>query len=172
MARVVLSFRSCFVTGSLLESRTGSILMSAEDHPLAQTIVSLLEKAGTRVFVLRALTDQEATPSWPVPSLASVRGTTLGAVEEPSSSMPRMAVRDGKLVPIPRDQWVTVRLEEQVDALLDLGPSSSKTIAPIPPTICADRAYIEQRLQRIALAGLPPAESERLKQFCTAQTRK
>ena len=86
--------------------------------------------------------------------------------------MPRMAVRDGKLVPVPRDQWVTVRLEEQVDALLALGPSSSKTIAPIPPRICADRAYMEQRLQRIVLAGLPPGEAERLQQFCAAQTGK
>jgi hypothetical protein len=142
------------------------------DEPLAQTVVSLLEGAGTQAFVVRTAGDSR-TPaegfsmtSWPVPSLAIVRGTTLGASDEPSSQMPRMMIRESQLVPVPRQEWLAVPLEEQMDAILYLGPASTVRTVPIPSTVCTDRAYIEVRLQRMTVAGLPKPVIDHLKTFC------
>jgi hypothetical protein len=42
-------------------------------------------------------------------------------------------------------------MEEAYDAVLYLGPPSSITDAPFPPTLCADREYVQMRRQRLAL---------------------
>ncbi len=137
--------------------------------PEAQTIVSLIEVAGTRTVVIRtagaSMTPIAGMDAWPVPSIALVRGTTLGATFEPSGDLPRSSIQNGRLVPIPREQWRTMRLEDQIDAILYLGAGPAKEPA-IPRTICADRAYIETRLKRMALVGMPPPMAERLRQFC------
>ncbi len=137
--------------------------------PQAQTIVSLLAADGIRTFVVRVAGDPtmpaDGMASWPVPSLALIPGTTLGAANEPQGALQRMTMRDGQLVPVPRDQWINVRLDEQVDAVLYLGPPSTSTFAPIPRSICSDKAYIETRLRRMALVGSPRG-AERLKEFC------
>jgi hypothetical protein len=75
-------------------------------------------------------------------------------------------MRDGRLVPIPRDEWRSLRMEDQFDALLYLGPPSAITRSRLPPALCADPAYMKMRLERLALVGGPPGEAERLKQYC------
>jgi len=57
-------------------------------------------------------------------------------------------------------------MEEQIDAVLYLGPASTRRLAPLPASICADRAYVDVHLRRMALAGLPPSEAARLKELC------
>ncbi len=135
------------------------------DHPLAQTVISLLRRNGVRPFVVVAMNEQDGVTSWPVPSIARLRGTTLGAQPMPEQTQTRMSVRDGKLVPIPRQQWITMRMEDQFDAVLYLGPASLR-VTPLSPTICADAAYVETHLQRMAIAELPPKETDRLRQLC------
>ena len=70
-------------------------------------------------------------------------------------------------VPLPREQWVWRRLEDIVDAILYVGPHH--TAAPIAPDLCADRAYIKMRLDRIALIGLPQGEADRVKRLCNVK---
>jgi hypothetical protein len=64
----------------------------------------------------------EGVAAWPVPSLAVMRGTTLGAIDFGSLSRglgsARVAVRNGQLTPLTRDEWKTMRMEDQFDALL------------------------------------------------------
>jgi hypothetical protein len=130
----------------------------------AQTMVSILERTTpTRVFSVWWEPDlakvlPEAA-SWRVPTLAVVRGTVLGAVDFARysvSPMPRASVRDGKFVPIPREQWRPLPMEDQFDAVLHLGPSAATTAAtPYSPDMCKDRAYLEERLRRLTLGGLP-----------------
>ncbi len=89
---------------------------------------SLLERSGpTRVFTIWAhprLADIQAdVASRRVPSLATVRGTVLGAVDASSFvgegiGRYRFAVRDGRIMPIPRREWRTLRTEDQLDAVL------------------------------------------------------
>jgi len=157
--------------------------VAVSDGPAA-TIVSVLEQSGaTKVFSIWTATDtdlrdlQPNVATWSIPSLANLRGTVLGAVDfstyYPSTQFPlattRVAVQDGKIVgPIPRDQWRSLKMEDQFDAVLYLGPKSSITVErrPLSPALCSDPEFLPKRLARLALAGLPPIETERLKQLC------
>ena len=134
--------------------------------PLAETVVSLLAGAGVKTLVVTTIGERDAVRGWPVPSLAFIRGTTLGAENVPQGSRPRVSIEHGAFVPIPRGQWVELRMEEQIDAVLYLGPASTRRLAPLPASICADRAYVDVHLRRMALAGLPPSEAARLKELC------
>jgi hypothetical protein len=148
---------------------------------LLATVVSALEQSGskTKVFSIWTATDadlsdiQSDVSAWRVPSLAVVRGTLLGAADfnqyVPSITN-RVAVRDGQLAPISRDQWRSLKMEDQFDAVLYLGSRSAITVSPVRPSpaVCADPTFIEKRVARGALAGLPPFEIDRLKQLCAA----
>lgn len=144
----------------------------------AQTIVSILEhNTPTKVFTIwgaddRAPAVQGDVSSWRAPSLAVIRGTSLGAADFAvfssfGSTATRFAVRDGQLMPLSRDDWRSLRAEEQFDAVLYLGPSSAMTQSRLPPTLCRDPAYMEMRMRRIALAG-PRVEADKLTQYCAA----
>ena len=66
-----------------------------------------------------------------------------------------LTVRDGKGVPVPRDQWRSLRMEDQVDAVLYLGSPSEITYSRLPPALCADAEYVAMRLRRLTMSGLP-----------------
>jgi hypothetical protein len=134
------------------------------DHPLAQTVISLLDRAGVSTFVVTTVGARDEVRSWPAPSVALVRGTTLGAEDVPQGSLPRVSIQDGKFVPIPKEQWATLKLEDQIDALLYLGPVP--THIDLSPTVCSEPEYVKTHLERMALAGLPPSVPERLRKLC------
>ena len=142
----------------------------------AQSIVSLLEAGGTPVFTVRAdgeLTRWQAdTASWKPMTLTIVRGTTVGAADfsDFDGVSERYRVRgEEDFVPLPREQWVSRRLEDIVDAILYVGPERTRTSAPIAPDLCADPAYIKMRLDRIALVDLPQGEADRVKRLCNVK---
>jgi hypothetical protein len=60
----------------------------------------------------------------------------------------------------------TLPVEQQFDAVLYLGPPSTRTALELSPTICTIPGYVDTRLRRIALAGLPSSEAKKLKDFC------
>lgn len=145
-------------------------------HWQAQTIVSLLEGTTPTKVLTIWQQDLEKLPvdasSWRIPSLATIRGTALGAADfalyYPSLTT-RFTVLDGKIVPIPRDQWRSLRAEDQLDAVLYLGPRSAMTDRPshqIPPALCAEPGFLDMQLKRIALSGVPQFEADRLKEYC------
>jgi hypothetical protein len=149
---------------------------------MAQTIVSLLERNHkTKVFTVWGAGLEKVqldVTSWPVPSIALLRGTVLGAADFGTtftSPRVRFSVRDGKLERVPQDQYRTLSSEEQLDAVLYLGRASdaSTTAMDIPRALCTDPAYMSMRLGRIALMG-PPAKAvaDELKQHCAAETAK
>jgi hypothetical protein len=126
----------------------------------APGIVAQLEKAGiTKVFTIHPETRMDLTAlqpdvaSWPKPSLAVLKGTLLGAVD--FSSAPRQK---------------QVRMQEQFDAFLYLGPPSAMTMAQLSHSLCTDRAYMEMRLWRLSLlpppGGAPYNPVDQLKQYC------
>jgi hypothetical protein len=154
------------------------------DGPAA-TVVSALEQSGaTKVFSIWTDTDSVLTQlqpdvsAWPIPSLTMVRDTVLGAPDfvnyYPVGRYPmaanRMEVRNGKILgPVPPDQWRSLKMEDQFDAVLYLGPRSSITVPQSRPSadVCADPALLEKRLARAALIGMPQVEVDRLKQLCS-----
>ena len=143
-------------------------------HPLTHTIVSLLEREGVKVFTVwgnsRADlgTLQPDIASWPRPSLTLVRGTVLGAADFEffyGLPMPRMAVNEGQVSPLPREEWRTLRMEDQFDAVLYLGPPAAMTTAELPASLCADAEYMKMRLGRLDAEG-PRIEADRLRKHC------
>lgn len=143
----------------------------------AQTITSWIEGAGGKVFVLfgdgaGVESIQPEIARWPQFSVALVRGTRLGAADfaviNPAET--RYAIKGPeRFEPIPRDQWRTRRVEEQVDAILYLGKGSTQ--APLARTLCEDPDYARMRLARIALIGLPAAEGDRVRRLCGLGSR-
>ena len=99
-----------------------------------------------------------------------VKGTTVGAADfsDFDDVSERYRVRgEEDFVPIPREQWVSRRVEDIVDAILLMG--RERTTAPIAPDLCADPAYIKMRLDRIALIELPQGEADRVKRSCNVK---
>jgi hypothetical protein len=153
----------------------------ARNYEPEGTIVSLLERTPKiNVFAIwtterdKDLTAlQPDTVSWPAPSVAMLRGTVLGAADFtfywPYVST-RVVVRDGTRTPIPRDQWRLRTMEDQFDAILYLGPSSSITIAQVPRPLCVDAAYMEMRLRRMALMPGGQKQIDSLKSYCAGRT--
>ena len=101
------------------------------DDRRVHTLVQQLEQMQASVFTvwtnvradLRKIQADVAT--WPSPSLALVRGTQLGAADFEfyyPYEVPRARFLDGKLIPIPREEWRTLPMDEQFDAVLYLGP--------------------------------------------------
>ncbi len=141
----------------------------------SQTIVSLIEApGGTRVFTVRAegsLTKWQAdTASWKPMSLTVVRGTALGAADFSEFESPDQRYRirgEEDFVPIPHDQWASRRLEDIVDGILYTGPEAGQTSSGIWPALCADPRYVRMRIDRITLAGLPPAQADAVKRVCS-----
>jgi hypothetical protein len=141
----------------------------------AQTVVSLLERdTGTRVFNIWTWLDREvALPdasSWPVPSLTVLKDTTLGERDFGTYARGllggnRFSVQDSQLVPLPRDQWRMMRMDDQFDALLYLGSPSTMTFVGMPASLCRDQDFVRERLRRFALAG-PPPELANFKKAC------
>jgi hypothetical protein len=142
----------------------------------AQTVVSLLERdPEARVFNIWTLMDQgvelpEGVRSWPVPSLALLRGTTLGARDFGLYSRglgdgKRFGLKGGQLVPIPPEEWKMMPMEDQFDALLYLGLPASMTTITVPAALCGDADFVRRRLDRLTRFG-PPIEVQSFRKAC------
>jgi hypothetical protein len=142
----------------------------------AQTVVSLLERDhGARIFNIWTPVDKgvelpEGISSWRVPSLATLRGTTLGARDFGVYSRglgngSRFGVKGGQLLPLPREEWKMMRMEEQFNALLYLGPPASMTTTDVPKELCSDTDFVRRRVERLTRFG-PPVEVQNFKKVC------
>ena len=109
----------------------------------------------------------EDKSGWQAPALTPVAGTTLGAIDmgRLSTIPPRVRIVDGKPQPLPKDQYATLPIEQQLDALLYLGPDSRTPIAPSAEP-CRRPGFLEERLRRIALTGIPKFEAEAIQKLC------
>jgi hypothetical protein len=107
----------------------------------AHTVVSLVESATpARVFAIWWEDDlprlYKEAAAWPTPVLVRTKGTTLGAIDFNEywsgnpARIPRQMIRDGKLVPAPREEWKPLRMDEQFDAVLYLGRNPQSTPPP------------------------------------------
>jgi hypothetical protein len=140
----------------------------------SQTIVSILELTNPeKVFAIWSIGDalakvQPGDAKWRYPDLALVQGTTIGAADVTTffPTPARFAFRGTERLQIPKDQWLPLRVEDQFDAVLYLGPDANRTEQPLSPSLCADKAYVEERLRRIALTRIPPFEAERVRKLC------
>jgi hypothetical protein len=144
-----------------------------------ETIVSLIERAGpTRVFTIWRLEEPllavlPEAAKWPIPAFAPVAGTTLGAADVGRlTTFPTQRFRlvDGATQIVTKDQYATLAIERQLDAVLRLGAE------PLMPMVqsaapCKQAGFLEERLRRIALTGLPKFEADNVRKLCAAEPR-
>ena len=102
--------------------------------------------SGARAFIVttsfhQVLTEiQPDVSSWKTPSITMLKGTLIGA--RPFSTFYQ---------PPPVAGWSHLRMEDEFDALLYLGPPGSMTKSPFPAALCRDEKYMRMRLSRLAL---------------------
>jgi hypothetical protein len=137
------------------------------DRP-PRSILARLDSAGVRTLAIASsFADyagiQPDVASWPVPSMAFIRGTPIG--HKPFSFFYG--------APPPGAKW-PIPLEDHFDAILYLGPRSTMTMSHLPPELCADRAYMDMRTKRIVLGpnGRDDNALYALKLYCAAQQSK
>jgi hypothetical protein len=144
----------------------------------AQTMTSLLVTAGVTPFVIlsdagaKTAALQQDIASWPVMSLALVRGTVLGAADFTlfNGDNDRFAIRGSDdFVKISKDQYKPMRMEDLADAILWMGVTRPAAPILLSKQTCADPAYLPTRLKRIELAGLPKGEADVVKKACAVQ---
>lgn len=126
-----------------------------------EPLVSQLEKTNPGVvFVIGAPTMADLSKfepdvtSWRAPSMAVLRGTMLGAA------------RFAQVYGLTGLEFKSVRMEEQFDAVLYLGPPGSLTQAQLSMARCSDQAYMKMRLSRMAMVPWGQYEIDALKGFC------
>ena len=107
----------------------------------------------------------ERTESWRVPSLAILRGTTLGAsdfavYDRGLGEGSRVGVKAGQLVQIQREEWKVMRMEDQFDVFLYLGPPAAMTTTSVPASLCKDADFVKRRIDRLTRLG-PEVQSFR-----------
>jgi len=156
-----------------LQRRSQGFNYSSEG--LAATVASGIEAAAPgQLFTLWWLTDRKAPPqetnAWPAPGAALVRGTTLGALD--FTAFEEIGIR-GKitgtqLAPVPRDEWKTMRMEDQFDAVLKLDHLPAvPPAAGNPAAMCADTEWVAEWIRRLTLGGGPNAGvAQRLRDTC------
>lgn len=126
-----------------------------------EPLVSRLERTHPgAVFSISAPTEADLKQfeadlaTWPVPSLATLQGTRLGAAAF------------GRVYGLEGPEFSGVRLQDQFDALLYLGPPSTITIAELPRSRCADERYMKMRVERMALVPWGRFEIDALRKYC------
>jgi hypothetical protein len=166
--------RALIVYGSLHFQRKTVWANYDSGWPEADTLVTQLEAQAPReVFTIWRVKPSMQVPqyftAWPVPSLALLKNTDLGTsdfIRYFPYQGERRAVRNGKSFVIPREQWRSLQMQDQFDALLYLGPETSFKDWVIPQEKCADRAYLEMRLARMAMFDWAKGEAAQLKERC------
>jgi hypothetical protein len=154
------------------------VLQNFEPSPPNCLLPKLENDGTTKVFSIFTETSvdlsqlQADVATWRKASLAMLRGTVQGNADVTSyvrEQVPRFASlgKDGPdfSKPLPRSEWRALRMEDQFDAVLYLGPPSDITMSRLPAALCNDRAYMEMRLQRLTFAGLQ-RQIDRLREHC------
>jgi hypothetical protein len=135
----------------------------------AGTIVSLLEKAGVKVFSIWTFTGigaelstlQPDITTWKKPSLTLIKDTPLGTAPftfyyPKGSGMTMLPGPNGPIV-VDLGEAIGGVMQEQFDAVLYLGPKGEITYAELSKSLCADPEYVEMRAARLSAMRRPGA---------------
>jgi hypothetical protein len=127
---------------------------------VSQSLVTILEGSQTKVFTIwtnaafELASVQPDVETWPVPSLALIRGTVLGR----TGLSQYLGPNAGDVPP----QWLAP-MEDQFDAVLYLGPLATIAFARPRPWRCSEPA-LPERVRRANLQR--PGLGDRVKAGC------
>lgn len=129
-----------------------------------RSLAALLEAAGTRLFIITsAFADlsklQPDAGNWRAPTLTVIANTPIGAAPYEQFFGPAPPVDFFRANPL---------IENHYDALLYLGPPSAMTVSPFSYPRCAEPDYVQMRVRRMVLSGMPATVGDRLSSDCAA----
>jgi hypothetical protein len=131
-----------------------------------EPLVSQLEKTNRgAIFTIGAPTSVDLTKyepevaKWRAPSIALLKGTTLGNAPF------------GPIYQLAGPEFNSVKMEDQFDALLYLGPPASITLSKLSKANCADAKYMKMRIDRMGMVPWGKYEIDGLKQICGEATK-
>ena len=75
---------------------------------------------------------------------------------------------DGALKPLPNGQWAVLPVEQQLDAVLYLGTGAEDARIQRSNEPCSRPGFLEERLRRITLTGIPRFEADAIEKLCAA----
>jgi hypothetical protein len=126
-----------------------------------EPLVSQLEKTHRGVvFTIGAPTSadlskfQPDVAKWNAPSISLLKGTTLGVAPF------------GPIYQLTGPEFNSVKMEDQFDAVLFLGPPTSITLSKLSKAKCADEKYMKMREERMGMVPWGKYEIDGLKQMC------
>jgi hypothetical protein len=111
-------------------------------------------------------TAQPSVSSWPSPSLTILHGTLLGAQDFAVYYPFAINLKDKNGKFVAQKATRPLRMEEQFDAVLYLGPKSSITYSSLSPELCRDQVYVKMREARLELVTGSPQASAGFKKEC------
>ena len=79
-----------------------------------------------------------------------------------------MQIVDGAMKPLPAEAWTALPVEQQLDAVIYFGPSADDVRIQPSTEPCAQPGFLEERLRRIILVGIPRFEAEAIEKLCAA----
>jgi hypothetical protein len=140
-----------------------------------ETIVALLERSGVKVFSIRTSTNiladlQPDIATWTPPKLALLAGTPLGQASFLFYYPDDIYIRrpDNTWEQVKADPQRSPRMQDQLDAVLYIGPESSITYSKLSKKLCADQEYMQMRIGRMKIQAGPNADSAgaELQEYC------
>lgn len=161
---------------SHLQRRPIETNYSDSSEPRFNTLASFLgrQSPAPSLFTILVPTSadlaaiQPSVASWHAPQFATTRGTALGQADFAAyfgAPPDRRMIKDGALVAIAADEWRSMPMEQQFDAILYLGPPASLTSQGISLELCSDSDYMRMRASRFALVNAQRG-FESLKEYC------
>jgi hypothetical protein len=103
--------------------------------------------------------------SWPIPAIASAKGTWLGALDLSRFLPPPTRIDQDCNVHHEFPKVLQKPMEDLVDAFLYLGPQDLRLREKIPADIALDLTYRTELQRGGAMLGFPDADSETEKEF-------
>jgi hypothetical protein len=140
------------------------------NYERADNVAARLEAAGAKIFTVWSNLGPDRPDIPAAPGVTRLRGTALGARDFGSffTSDGRFTLGGGKPRPLPREQWASLRMEDQFDALLYLGPQSGMTMQLLSPARCTEPEYLDRRIRRMGLMPGGQGQIDRLRQYCAS----
>jgi hypothetical protein len=128
----------------------------------ALSLTVLIERAGIKMVTIspryaNLIKMQPSVAQWKTPSLAMIRGTTIGQ---------KFYAQFYPMPPAPG--WDRVLMQDQFDAVLYLS-AKQPTMTQIPKSLCLDADYMKMRIAR--LNAVAPASADQVKRLCADLTR-
>jgi len=125
-----------------------------KDYPNVTFVISELGSFDAN----QPMVDKSRFANWPIPSVAVIKGTSLGTLDLSSFYPPPFMVDQDCNFHNAFPKWLQKPMEDLVDAFLYLGPQDLRLWEKTPADIVLDTDYMKEWQRRLSVMGMPGME--------------